>query len=414
MKNSLKISLWAALLFWWIPPALAVDLSFDGFLQGNYSANTAASNPDGSDFKWAEERAQLKLEASEDPFQLYLKADAFYDHVDEDADVELREGYLDYLAPRWDLRAGRQIITWGLGDLIFINDVFPKDYEAFFSGRPLEYLKKGVDGVKAGFYPDFASFELVAVPVFEPNRFPDPTRFRLFDPMPGIDRKKEEPAHRLDNMEVAVRAYRNIAGFDASLYYYRGFYRQPSALPDNPAAPTRLTLFYPELSVYGASLQGNALGGLVSLEAGYYDSRQDRSGADPMLPNSHTRYLIGYQRQLWEDCTLGLQYYVEHMNNYAEYKQNVPPGFPREKRWRDLVTVRLTKLLRHQTLALSWFSFWSPADDDYLLNPEVKYNLTDHLWAAMGGMVFGGEEGTTQFGQLDRNDDIYLQVRYSF
>ena len=184
MKNSLKISLWAALLFWWIPPAPAVDLSFDGFLQGNYSANTAASNPDGGDFKWAEERAQLKLEASEDPFQLYLKADAFYDHVDKDADVELREGYLDYLAPRWDLRAGRQIITWGLGDLIFINDVFPKDYEAFFSGRPLEYLKKGIDGVKAGFYPDFASFELVAVPFFEPNRFPDPKRFRLFDPMP--------------------------------------------------------------------------------------------------------------------------------------------------------------------------------------------------------------------------------------
>ena len=53
------------------------------------------------------------------------------------------------------MRAGRQIITWGLGDLIFINDVFPKDYEAFFSGRPMEYMKKGVDGVKIGYYPSF-------------------------------------------------------------------------------------------------------------------------------------------------------------------------------------------------------------------------------------------------------------------
>ncbi|OGR19857.1 MAG: hypothetical protein A2X81_14710 [Desulfobacterales bacterium GWB2_56_26] len=414
MKIVWQIVFGAALLFVWFPYAWALDLSFQGFLQGNYTADTAASNPDGGDFKWAEERAQLQLDVAKDYVQLHLKTDAFYDHVDTDADVELREGYLDYVAPSWDVRAGRQIITWGVGDLVFINDVFPKDYEAFFSGRPLEYLKKGVDGVKAGLYPDFASFEIVVIPFFEPNNFPDPARFHLFDPIPGIDRKEEEPATSLDNVEVAVRAYRNLAGFDASLYSYRGFFRQPSALPDDSSAPTRLTLLYPELSVYGASLQRNALDGLVSLEAGYYDSREDRDGADPMLPNSQTRFLAGYQRQLWEDCTLGLQYYVEYMNDYSEYERNVPPGFPREKEWRDLVTVRLTQLLRHQTLALSWFSFWSQADNDYLLNPEVKYNLTDHLWAAVGGMIFGGEEESTQFAQLDENDNVYLQMRYSF
>ena len=414
MKIVWQIVFGAALLFVWFPYAWGLDLSFQGFLQGNYTADTAASNPDGGDFKWAEERAQLQLDVAKDYVQLHLKTDAFYDHVDTDADVELREGYLDYVAPSWDVRAGRQIITWGVGDLVFINDVFPKDYEAFFSGRPLEYLKKGGDGVKAGLYPDFASFEIVVIPFFEPNNFPDPARFHLFDPIPGIDRKEEEPATSLDNVEVAVRAYRNLAGFDASLYSYRGFFRQPSALPDDSSAPTRLTLLYPELSVYGASLQRNALDGLVSLEAGYYDSREDRDGADPMLPNSQTRFLAGYQRQLWEDCTLGLQYYVEYMNDYSEYERNVPPGFPREKEWRDLVTVRLTQLLRHQTLALSWFSFWSQADNDYLLNPEVKYNLTDHLWAAVGGMIFGGEEESTQFAQLDENDNVYLQMRYSF
>ena len=414
MKIGRQIVFGAALLFGWLPPAWALDLSFQGFLQGNYSADTAAANPNGGDFKWAEERAQLQLDVAKEPVQLHLKTDAFYDHADTDADVELREGYLDYVASRWDVRAGRQIITWGVGDLVFINDVFPKDYEAFFSGRPLEYLKKGIDGVKAGFYPDYASFEAILIPFFEPNGFPDPARFHLFDPMPGVDRKEEEPNTSLDNVEVAVRAYRNLAGFDASLYYYRGFFRQPSALPDDPAAPTRLTLLYPELSVYGASLQRNALDGLVSLEAGYYDSREDRDGEDPVLPNSQTRFLAGYQRQLWEDSTLGLQYYVERMNDYAEYERNVPPGFPGEKEWRDLVTVRLTQLLRHQTLALSWFSFWSPADDDYLLNPEIKYNFTDHLWAAVGGMIFGGEEASTQFGQLDKNDNVYLQLRYSF
>jgi len=41
-------------------------------------------------------------------------------------DVELREGYIGYTAKIWDIRLGRQIITWGIGDLIFINDVFSK------------------------------------------------------------------------------------------------------------------------------------------------------------------------------------------------------------------------------------------------------------------------------------------------
>ncbi|MFZ2196838.1 MAG: hypothetical protein WAV13_03830, partial [Thermodesulfovibrionales bacterium] len=41
--------------------ANASEISLHGFLQGNYSVDTAASNPDGGDFKLAEERLQLKL-----------------------------------------------------------------------------------------------------------------------------------------------------------------------------------------------------------------------------------------------------------------------------------------------------------------------------------------------------------------
>lgn len=377
--------------------------------------STASSNPDGGDFKWAEERLQLKIEAAKEPVRLFIKTDVFYDHIDREADLELREGYADYTAGKWDVRAGRQIITWGLGDLLFINDVFPKDYEAFFSGRPLEYLKKGVDGVKVGLYPEIASFELVVIPFFEPNNFPDPERFHMFDPLAGIaDRTEREPATTFENTEVALRVYRDIAGFDASLYVYRGFLRQPSAFPNSLSAPSSLMLVYPKLTVYGASAQGRALGGVVSLEAGYYDSRQDSKGDDPLLPNSQTRLLIGYQRQFWEDFTAHLQYYAEFMHDYSRYREALPPGFPRERRVRQLTTLRLTQLLLHQTLRLSYFMFYSPSDGDYLLNPEVKYNFTDTIWAALGGIIFGGGERWSQFGQLDKNDNAYLQVRYEF
>lgn len=389
-------------------------LSIHGFLQGNYSFGSR-SNPDGGDFKGADERIQLKIDASKEPFSLFIKTDAYLDHIDKKGDLEIREGYIDYTAKSWDLRVGRQIITWGLGDLIFINDVFPKDYEAFFSGRPLEYLKKGVDGLKIGLYPAFASLEFIAIPFFEPNNYPDPRRFYMFDPMPGItDRKEKEPTQNRENTELALRVYRDIAGVDASLYFYKGFYRQASLMPDDPVTPTRLRLFYPKLSVYGISLQGRALNGILSLEVGYYDSRQDRKGTDPMISNSQTRFLIGYQRQMWEDFTIGLQYYSQYMHDYSEYRKNQPAGLPFDKRLYQIATLRLTQFLMHQNLRLSFFSLYNLSDGDYMVNPEVRYNLSDHVWAAIGGNIFGEGERWSQLGQLDRNDNLYIQLRYEF
>jgi len=411
----LRFFLYSFILILLFSSVSAADISLHGFLQGNYSANTAASDPNGGDFKLGEERLQLKLDATKDPFHIFIKADGWYDHIDQKWDSELREGYLDYTSGKWDTRIGRQVITWGVGDLLFINDVFPKDYAAFFSGRPLEYLKKGIDAAKVAVYPGFASFEIIATPFFEENTFPDSARFHIFDPFTSITtRSEKEPAARFDNTEVAFRVYRDIAGFDVSLYAYRGFFRQPSMMPDNPAMPTRLTLFFPKLSVYGASAQGRALDGVLSLEAGYYDSREDRTGANPMIPNSQTRFLIGYQRQLWEDFTVGLQYYGEYMHDYSAYKDSLPAGFPQERKLHDLATVRLTQFLKNQTVRLSFFSFYSPSDGDYMLNPEIKYNFSDHIWAALGANIFGGGKPWTQFGQLAKDDNVYMQVRYEF
>ena len=102
------------------------------------------------------------------------------------------------------------------------------------------------------------------------------------------------------------------------------------------------------------------------------------------------------------------------MHDYSDYSRNLPEGFPKERRLHELVSVRLTQFMMHQTLRLSFFSFWSPSDGDYLLNPEVKYNFSDNVWAALGAMSFGGGEKWGQFGQLDKNDNIYVQIRYEF
>ena len=376
-----------------------------GFLLGAVSGRVTGERPpggDGGDFVLGEERLRLELKgaANEGKAFLTVKGDAFHDAVANEIHGDLREAYAGYATGPVDLRFGRQIVTWGVGDLFYVNDVFPKDWESFFSGRPMEYLKLGVDGFRAQFFSKILNADLMVIPFFTPDRFPSVERFFFFDLFSGIpNRVTTEPPTRFSNIESAVRLYRRVAGADLSLYFYRGFWRAPSARLDDPLAPTTVTEFHPALFVYGLSLQRNLLGGVMSLEGGYYDSRDDNNGDDPTIPNSQWRFLAGYQREFWRDFTAGIQFYGEQMERDP---------------FRGAVSMRLTQWLRYQARKLSLFAAMSPTDVDYFLQPEISYRVIDNLGLTLGANVFGGRDETTFFGQLEDNDNVYFNVRYDF
>ncbi len=391
-----------------------------GFALGTYSGRTTGhlpSGPEGRALLLGEERLRLDLTGWTDAVEaeVRIKLDGVHDAVADDFDLDLREAYLDYTTGDLDFRLGRQIATWGVGDLLFINDVFPKDWVSFFAGRPLEYLKTGVDGLRARYSSGFLNAELLAIPRFEPDTMPTPKRFFMHDDYGSVtDRGEDLPDTTIGNTEIGLRLYRKFGSFDLSAYAYRGRWRAPGQRADDPNNPTRVTSIYPPLSVYGLSAQAQALGGVVSFEGGYYDSRDDRDGGDLAVPNSQIRFLAGYQKQLWRDFTLGAQYYSEIMSDFDAYKSSLPAGFALKEKYRDIVTVRLTQLLEHETWKLSFFAFYSPAENDYLLQPQVTYKVSDNLSAALGANVFGGEKRTTFFGQFDQNDNAYLTMRYDF
>lgn len=418
MSREMEMMIFRVVLSMVLPaasPVLAVEVEMHGFVQGNYTARITGEDPPGSeggDFVLGEERARLELISKGRQAGMALKMDFFHDSVADEGDLEFREGFVDYIADRYDSRLGRQIVTWGVGDLLFINDVFPKDWSAFFSGRPVEYLKVGVDGLKLNGYGDLINAEVVIIPFFEPDRLPQSERFFLFDPFGSMTtRTKTEPRADLENTELALRLYRYLGNWDAALYTYKGFWRTPAM---RLTSPSEAELFFPKLAVYGASAQGGILGGVVSLEAGYYDSLDDRAGTDPAVPNSMAKSLVGYQRQLRADFTAAVQYYAEWMTDDSAYIESVPTGFPEQDELRHLITVRLTQMFFYQTLRLSAFGFYSPSDRDYYLIPEVRYSFSDALWGAVGANVFGGSKETTFFGQLDKNDNVFVTARYEF
>ena len=69
-------------------------------------------------------------------FRIDFKGDLAWDQVVEEVDADVRELVASFRAgSRTDIRLGRQVLTWGTGDLLFLNDLFPKDWQSFFIGR---------------------------------------------------------------------------------------------------------------------------------------------------------------------------------------------------------------------------------------------------------------------------------------
>jgi hypothetical protein len=273
----------------------------------------------------------------------------------------------------------------------------------------------GVDGVRVRYSTSSLSGELVALPLLTSDNLPSATRSFLFDPFASVlDQRQEKPSISPANTQVALRLYSKSAGFDISAYAYRGHWRTPGVRLDSPASPSSVTRFYPGLSVYGASAQRALLSGVLSLEAGYYDSRGDRRGNNPLVPNSQLRLLGGYQRELAQDFTAGVQAYGELMRDYRAYRDSLPAGAPRHDRFRGVISTRLTRLLKYQTWTLSLFAAVSPTDKDYYLQPEVSHRVTDNLSGSLGANFFGGSSETTFFGQLQKSDNAFFRVRFDF
>ena len=415
MKCFAAVALSAALSLY--PCASVLALSLHGFVEGAGGFRLKDDPAQARDATMGEGRLQFELsQVGPADSRLFFKADLIGDGVEERGDADLREFYFDVSpAQGIDIRAGRQILTWGTGDQIFINDLFPKDFVSFFIGRSLEYLKVGSDAVKFSLYPGLFSLDLVAVPHFTPSEVPQGERLSFFNPFtnriaaPDESLSMRKPAATPANTELALRLYRTFGSYEGALYGFRGFFKEPSGMD-----PANRTLFFPKLSVYGASMRGPFLQGVASFESGYYDSREDRPGTNPLIENASLRYLLGYERELWTDFSVRAQYYLEQMLEYAAYKASLPLGAPEKKEYRHLLFLRLVRFLRYQTVELSFIGFYSPSDEDGMVNPQVSYKITDRLSVALGANVFFGKEESTQFGQLEKDDNLYLRLRASY
>jgi len=394
-----------------------LDTEYHGFyeLRGGYRLQ---NDPYEKDMSIMEGRYQFDLFSFRDWGDIKVKGDFYGDLVEEQGVFDLREANI-FTRPTdtMDLKFGRQVLTWGTGDLLFINDLFPKDWQSFFIGRDVEYLKAPSDAVKVSLFSDEINLDVTYTPEFDSDRFISGERLSYWNPLAdggrlaGEDRTLSVERRRefFEEDEVALRLYRNISNYELAFYGYWGYWKSPGGFNETMDAAV-----FPELYVYGTSLRGTVGKGIGNIEIGYYDSVDDRGGDDFLINNSEMRYLLGYTQEIGMDFTAGVQYYVEQMLDYGSYENALPAGMPTRDEFRHVTTLRLTKLLMNQNLTLSLFTYYSPSDEDVYMRPIANYKASDRLSLELGSNIFFGDDDYTFFNQFQNNTNLYTAVRYSF
>ncbi|MDF1687587.1 MAG: hypothetical protein P1U50_12420 [Parvibaculaceae bacterium] len=372
-----------------------------------------------------EARLHLKASKSWDALTLNFTSDFLYDLIaaNHTVDVKTGEGWLDIREANFvaqpfsfmDIKAGRQILTWGTGDLLFINDMFPKDWNSFFIGRDVEYLKAPSDALKVGLFSEQINLDVIYTPRFDSDRYIDGRRISYYNTSTGKMTGRTAPVRAttpddyFEDAELSLRAHRLIGPVEVAFYFYDGFWKSP-----NGQNPSTGAFTFPELNVYGASLRGPLADGIANLEVGYYDSREDETGTNAYVANSEWRVMTGYEQEIAKDLTGGIQYYVEIKQNFDAYKTALPPGAKADDEIRHVVTLRLTQMMMNQNLTLSAFNFYSPSDQDGYMRAKASYKLNDSWTLEAGGNAFYGKKQDSFFGQFEEASNIYVSARFGF
>ena len=216
-------------------------------------------------------------------------------------------------------------------------------------------------------------------------------RLSFFDPVTGgfvgdsTPLAVDVPSDSFTDDEIAARLYGLAGSYEIAAYAYTGFWKSPAGRD-----PVTMRGLFPALDVFGASARGPLGRGIGNVEIGYYASEDDAL--------DETRLLLGYELELARELTGGFQYYLERKRTGED---------------RHVLTARLTKLLRNQTLIPSLFAYYSPSDRDGYLRPKLTWKWSG-LWTfETGANVFFGDDDHTFFGQFENNSNVFAAARFS-
>lgn len=354
-------------------------------------------------------RAQVEWQYDADWLTIKTTTDFVANGVVDSLQVDVRElVFQAAIGEQTDVRVGRQIMSWGVGDYVFLNDLFPKNWQAFFNGRDDEYLKAAANAVQLSHYFEQGNIQLVWFPRFTPDDFINGQYFSYFNSLINEQSSNRVLAQRSHDSEVALRIFKRFDTLEIGLYGHWGKEKTPRSIQVASGGEA----YFSTMHTYGASISSPVLGGLLKAEVSYSTSKEDERGTNPLISNSVFKALIGYDTELFPKLTGSWQAYIEAEQDYAEMQQTWPDTMRLSSRHRVMFTQLYRYQLWQDTLTLNLLHMHSTSDKDGYVRFSAAYRYSDQWQITLGSNVFYGNFQDSFFGQFTEGSNAYLRVRH--
>ena len=375
-----------ALLWCMLPrPALAQDedslrVGIKGFVDTYHAVRTESPND------WMSSRSRVRGEVTLEKGHTgaYVSANLVHNAILKDrSGLQLREAYAYYSDSHWDVRAGRQIITWGVADALRLTDIIsPMDYTEFLA-QDYDDIRIPVGGLRLRYSHEKWSAELVAIPVSSFFELPtDDKNPWSIGPLPIGD----EPSHKLYNMEYGGRLSFFLSGIDFSLSALHTWNKQP-VFCNGVGEYRRMTMLGADCSIPVGQF-------VVRGEfAEYLDEVQTFGRV------AASNVLLGLDWYAGNDWSLSAQYAHKYVSS-GDHRNT------------GLATLRISKELLHNTLALQTFAYVDVTNGGIYNRLSADYALNDQLHAMLGYDLFHADRGS--FAVYDNNSEVFVKLKYSF
>ena len=297
---------------------------------------------------------------------------------------QLREVYAYYSDNHWDVRAGRQIITWGVADALRLTDIIsPMDYTEFLA-QDYDDIRMPVGGLRVRYSREQWSMEAVAIPVS--SFFDLPTDAE--NPWSvGPIAIGAEPSHKAYNMEYGGRLAFFLSGIDFSFSALHTWNKQP-VLCNGVGEYRRMTMLGADVSVPIGKF-------VVRGEVAEYLDELQTDGTR----SASTNALLGIDWYAGNDWTLSAQYSHKYVA-LGEHRNTA------------LSTLRISKELLHNTLALQTFAYIDVTNGGIFNRLSADYALNDQIHAVFGYDYFHADGG--MFAIYNKNSELFFKLKYSF
>jgi hypothetical protein len=336
---------------------------------------------------------------------LSIRVEALDDGVPRGRKVGLREATIAWQpVTDVDLKIGRQVITWGVSDYLYVNDIFPKNYDSFFTGGSFDRLKEPVDAAHLTLHGR-ADLEFV-VSRAKADRMPSSSRFMAAGLAASAAPDSEAHGSKAD---VAIKASASTGGWDLAAYAASLRSREVRYF----LGETGLHFDRPGLRHLGASVTGNAGSGVVWMEAAlrHVDTNRERV-VDRHFVGSSAKLILGYSRQIADDLTASAQVQFESALARSQYLRSLATGVRPLRDFSPVLHLRVAGHWANQTLGAG-AQLFAGAEGDTHFNPFINWSPADGWRLEAGANVFAGRPDT-RFGALRRDSNFYTAARYSY